>query len=141
MPVNPSQTLPIPNSKPSTQEPQEPKTKTRKPMNWQALLPVAAALLIALIPTPAGLPPHAWYFFAIFVGVIVGLMLEPFPGPAISLFGVTLATVLAPWVLYSPEELAKPGFSAVNAALAWALSGFGNSTVWLIFGAFMFALG
>jgi L-tartrate/succinate antiporter len=49
--------------------------------------------------------------------------------------------VLAPWVLYSPEEIARPGFNAVNAALTWALSGFGNSTVWLIFGAFMFALG
>jgi L-tartrate/succinate antiporter len=102
---------------------------------------VAVALIIALIPVPAGLAPHAWYFFAIFAGVIVGLVVEPFPGPAISLFGVTLATVLAPWVLYSPEDIARPGFNAVNAALTWALSGFGNSTVWLIFGAFMFALG
>ena len=110
-------------------------------MNWQALSPVAVALIIALIPVPAGLAPHAWYFFAIFAGVIVGLVVEPFPGPAISLFGVTLATVLAPWVLYSPEDIARPGFNAVNAALTWALSGFGNSTVWLIFGAFMFALG
>jgi len=102
---------------------------------------VAVALIIALIPVPAGLAPHAWYFFAIFAGVIVGLVVEPFPGPAISLFGVTLATVLAPWVLYSPEDIARPGFNAVNAALTWALSGVGNSTVWLIFGAFMFALG
>ena len=119
----------------------EPTTKARPPVNWQALSPVAVALIIALIPVPAGLAPHAWYFFAIFAGVIVGLVVEPFPGPAISLFGVTLATVLAPWVLYSPEDIARPGFNAVNAALTWALSGFGNSTVWLIFGAFMFALG
>ena len=40
-----------------------------------------------------------------------------------------------------PAELAKPGFKACNAALNWALSGFSNSTVWLIFGAFMFAMG
>jgi len=73
--------------------------------------------------------------------VIVGLMLEPLPGGAIGLIGVTLVAVLAPYVLYSPAELAKPGFKAVNASLAWALSGFANSTVWLIFGAFMFALG
>jgi L-tartrate/succinate antiporter len=33
------------------------------------------------------------------------------------------------------------GFNVPNAALAWALSGFSNSTVWLIFSAFMFALG
>ena len=136
-----SQTLAAPPSTPLTQEPREPITKARPPVNWQALSPVAVALIIALIPVPAGLAPHAWYFFAIFAGVIVGLVVEPFPGPAISLFGVTLATVLAPWVLYSPEDIARPGFNAVNAALTWALSGFGNSTVWLIFGAFMFALG
>jgi len=135
------QTLAAPPSTPLTQEPREPTTKARPPVNWQALSPVAVALIIALIPVPAGLAPHAWYFFAIFAGVIVGLVVEPFPGPAISLFGVTLATVLAPWVLYSPEDIARPGFNAVNAALTWALSGFGNSTVWLIFGAFMFALG
>jgi L-tartrate/succinate antiporter len=52
-----------------------------------------------------------------------------------------LVAVLAQWVFYSPAELAKSGFSSANAALAWALSGFSNSTVWLIFGAFMFALG
>ena len=130
-----SQTLASPPSTPLTQEPREPTTKARPPVNWQALSPVAVA------PVPAGLAPHAWYFFAIFAGVIVGLVVEPFPGPAISLFGVTLATVLAPWVLYSPEDIARPGFNAVNAALTWALSGFANSTVWLIFGAFMFALG
>jgi len=135
------QTRAPPPSTPLTQEPREPTTKARPPVNWQALSPVAVALIIALIPVPAGLAPHAWYFFAIFAGVIVGLVVEPFPGPAISLFGVTLATVLAPWVLYSPEDIARPGFNAVNAALTWALSGFGNSTVWLIFGAFMFALG
>ena len=136
-----SQTLAAPPSTPLTQEPREPTTKARPPVNWQALSPVAVALIIALIPVPEGLAPHAWYFFAIFAGVIVGLVVEPFPGPAISLFGVTLATVLAPWVLYSPEDIARPGFNAVNAALTWALSGFANSTVWLIFGAFMFALG
>jgi L-tartrate/succinate antiporter len=61
--------------------------------------------------------------------------------PLKSQLGVTVAALLAPWVLYSPEELAKPGFNAGNAALNWALSGFSNSTVWLIFAAFMFALG
>ncbi len=108
---------------------------------WKALTPVAVAAVLALMPAPDGLAPHAWYFFAIFAGVIVGLMLEPLPGGAIGLIGVTLVTVLSPWVLYGPQELAKPGFKPANAALNWALSGFSNSTVWLIFGAFMFALG
>lgn len=110
-------------------------------VSWRAWLPVAVALALALLPAPAGLPQHAWYFFAIFAGVIVGLMFEPLPGGAIGLIGVTVVAVLAPWVLYAPAELAKPGFKAANAALNWALSGFSNSTVWLIFGAFMFALG
>ncbi len=82
----------------------------------KASAPVAVAIVIALIPAP-GLPQHTWYFFAIFTGVIVGLMLEPLPGGAIGLIGVTVVTVLSPWVLFSPEELAKPGFNSANAAL------------------------
>jgi L-tartrate/succinate antiporter len=108
---------------------------------WRAMLPIAIAVIIALIPPPDGLAQHAWYFFAIFAGVIVGLMLEPLPGGAVGLIGVATVAVLAPYVLFAPAELAKPGFKSANAALTWALSGFSNSTVWLIFGAFMFALG
>jgi L-tartrate/succinate antiporter len=110
-------------------------------LSWRALVPIGVTLALALFPPPAGLPLYAWYFFSIFAGVIVALMLEPLPGGAIGLIGVTIVTVLAPYVLYSPAELAKPGFKSANAALTWALSGFSNSTVWLIFGAFMFALG
>jgi len=108
---------------------------------WKALAPVVVAVLIALIPAPAGLPQHAWYYFAIFVGVIVGLMFEPLPGGAIGLIGVALVAVLSEYVFFSPDQLAKAGFNAPRAALSWALSGFANTTVWLIFGAFMFALG
>lgn len=113
----------------------------RTPFPWRAWLPVLVTVCLALIPAPAGLAQHGWYFFAIFAGVIVGLMVEPLPGGAIGLIGVTLVTVLAPQVLFAPAEMAKPGFSAINASLTWALSGFANGTVWLIFGAFMFALG
>jgi len=108
---------------------------------WKALAPIAVALIIAAFPAPEGLAQHAWYFFAIFAGVIVGLMLEPLPGAAIGLIGVVLVTVLAPYVLFGPADLAKAGFKPANAGLTWALSGFSNSTVWLIFAAFMFALG
>lgn len=110
-------------------------------ISWKAVTPFAVAIVLALLPAPGGLAQHAWYFFAIFAGVIVGLVLEPLPGGAVGIIGVALATVLARFVLYSPAELAKAGFSPANAALAWALSGFSNSTVWLIFGAFMIALG
>jgi di/tricarboxylate transporter len=74
---------------------------------WKMLAPIVAALAIALVPAPEGLPQHAWYFFAIFVGVIVGLMLEPLPGAAIGLIGVSLVTVLSPYVLFGADQLAK----------------------------------
>lgn len=109
---------------------------------WMKLAaPVALAVLIALIPAPAGLAPHAWLYFAIFAGVVVALVLEPLPGALIGLVGVTLVALLSPYVLYSAAELARPGFRPANASLTWALSGFSNGTVWLIFAAFMFALG
>ncbi|MFO1195691.1 MAG: anion permease [Burkholderiaceae bacterium] len=108
---------------------------------WKFLLPIAVAAAIALVPPPEGLAQHAWNFFAIFAGVIVGLMLEPLPGAMIGLIGVVLITLLSPWVLFGPAELAKAGFKPANASLSWALSGFSNTTVWLIFAAFMFALG
>ena len=73
--------------------------------------------------------------------MIAGLIFEPLPGGAIGLIAVALVTVLSPHVFFSPAQLAQAGFSAPRSALAWALSGFSNSTVWLIFGAFMFALG
>ena len=108
---------------------------------WRALAPIAVVAILELLPAPPGLAQHAWYYFAIFAGVIAALMCEPLPGGAIGLIGVVAATVLAPFVLYGPEELARPGFSPADAALTWALSGFSNATVWLIFAAFMFALG
>lgn len=117
-----------------------PETEVTTPV-WKALAPVAIAIVLALLPVPSGLASHAWYFFCIFVGVIVGLILEPLPGAAVAIIGITVATVLARFTLLSPQQLAQPGFHPANAALTWALSGYSNSTVWLIFGAFILALG
>src|SRR6476659_51271 len=117
------------------------KKESSSKITWKHFAPLVVALIVALIPAPAGLPQYAWYYFAIFAGVIVGLMFEPLPGGAIGLIAVTLVARLSDYVLYPPEQRAKPGFNSLNASLSWALSGFSNSTVWLIFGAFMFALG
>jgi L-tartrate/succinate antiporter len=108
---------------------------------WKAVAPITLAVVLALLPAPSGLPQHAWYFFSIFVGVIVGLVLEPLPGAAIAIIGITVVAVLAPFVLFSPQQLSAPGFRPPSAALNWALSGYSNPTVWLIFGAFILALG
>ena len=93
------------------------------------LLPILVAVIVALLPTPEGLNVNAHYFFAIFLGVVVGLILEPIPAALIGLCGVTLSAVLG-----------LVGTSA-KANQTWALSGFSNSVIWLIFAAFMFALG
>lgn len=107
----------------------------------RAVLPVAVALVIASLAPPAGLEPVAWYYFAIFAGVITALVVEPLPAPAIGVVGVTLVAALSKWVLFGPADLSRPGFKLPQQSLQWALSGFSNGTVWLVFGAFMFALG
>jgi L-tartrate/succinate antiporter len=93
------------------------------------MLPVGLGLGIALIPTPGGLTPNAWYFVALFVAVVAALITEPLPGPVIGLVGVTTAALLR-LVAAEPVE-----------SIRWALTGFADSTVWLMFVVLMFALG
>ncbi len=108
---------------------------------WRAWAPVALALAVAILPHPPGLAPHAWHYFAIFAGVVAALVLEPIPNAAVGLVGVSVALALAPWVLFGPEELARPGFDARTRAIEWGLAGFQSPVVWLAFSAFMFGLG
>ena len=83
-----------------------------------------------LAPMPAGLPvKNAWRYFALFVTVIAGLITEPIPPAIIGMGGVIVAAMLG-LVRETPAQSAQ-----------WALSGFGNATVWLIFAGYMFTLG
>jgi len=95
----------------------------------RAATPVIVAVALVLVPAPAGLTASAWTFFAVFAGTITALILEPIPAAAAGVIGVSIAAALR-LVDPSPAESAR-----------WALSGFGNTTVWLIFAAFVFALG
>jgi L-tartrate/succinate antiporter len=104
-------------------------TSTKPGKLWRAAVPLGAWAVIASLPTPAGLEPDAWRYFALFAAVLVGLILEPIPTAAIGLLGVTVATVLG-YVRDTPAE-----------SIRWGLSGFSNTTVWLIFGAFMLSMG
>ncbi|MEA9391320.1 anion permease [Acerihabitans sp. TG2] len=104
-------------------------------------VPVLVAVLLLLIPVPSGLQPYAWHFFAIFAGVIVGLICEALPGAVIGLTGVVVIALGAQWLLFSPAEMSAPKFDLATQSFTWAVSGFANSTVWLIFGAFMFVAG
>ncbi len=118
----------------------KPTTANKKPLLMMAL-PIIVAVLLLFVPVPEGLPPYAWHYFAIFVGVIVGLIFEPLPGAVIGITGVVVIALCSQWLLFSPVQMAAPGFKMAGASFKWAVSGFGNSTVWLIFGAFMFAAG
>jgi L-tartrate/succinate antiporter len=106
---------------------------------WKAAVPILLAVLVAVVPPPSGLPHHAFHYFGVFAAVILGLVLEPIAAAAVGLIGV--AFVAASGLVFTPAQLASPTFQFPAEALKWALSGFSNGTVWLIFGAFMFALG
>jgi L-tartrate/succinate antiporter len=96
---------------------------------WRWAVPLAVAAAVAAVPVPAGLSPTAWHYFALFAGVVAGLMVEPVPAAAVGFIGMALGAA-SRLVAVEPE-----------ASLKWALSGFANGTVWLVFSAFMFALG
>ncbi|MDX4050236.1 anion permease [Aliarcobacter skirrowii] len=96
--------------------------------NIKLLIPILLALVIWFIPAPEGLSQEAWRFFGIFLAVIIGLILEPIPAALIGFAGISLIAVLG--LMGNSGESIK-----------WALSGFSNTTIWLIFAAFMFAAG
>ncbi len=84
---------------------------------------ILVAVIIWFLPPPAGVAIKAWHLLAIFAATIVGLILQPLPMGAVVVIG-TMATALTGTL--SPAD---------------ALNGFSNTTVWLIFAAFLFARG
>ena len=108
---------------------------------WKLLAPLVVMGIMFLIPVPDGMPPQAWHYFAVFVAMIVGMILEPIPATAISFIAVTICVIGSNYLLFDASELADPAFNAGKQALKWGLAGFSSTTVWLVFGAFIFALG
>lgn len=108
---------------------------TKKPMaaKWEPIMRAAAPLVVgaalALTPVPQGLSGNAWLYFAVFTAVIVGIIAEPIPAAAVSLAGVVIAAALG---------LVR---DSTTESTNWALSGFANRTIWLIFAAYIFAMG
>ena len=85
---------------------------------------VVVALAIYFIPPPAGVDPRGMHMLAIFVGTILGLILQPLPTASVALIGLAAAMMTG----------------AMDASKE-ALAGFGNSSVWLIVAAFFIADG
>ncbi|MDR7866171.1 MAG: anion permease [Sporomusaceae bacterium] len=87
------------------------------------LIAVAVGVIIWFLPVPAGLKLPAWHLFAIFVATIIGFILQPLPIGAVAFISLGLAGLLG---VLKPAEI---------------LTGFGNTTMWLIVSAFLFAKG
>lgn len=102
-----------------------------KEINFRSLaITVVVGLIIWFIPVPEGVKPNAWHLLAIFVATIVGIILKAASMGTMAMLGITMCAatqVLAP---------GDPGKAIFNA-----LSGFGNSTIWLIGLAFFIARG
>ena len=49
---------------------------------------LGAGLLVLALPRPAEVPPEGWRMLAIFVAVIAGFLLRPFPMGPVVVFGV-----------------------------------------------------
>ncbi len=96
---------------------------------WRWIIPLAVVATASLLPVPSGLTPHAMGYFALFAGVIAALIVEPLPAAAVGFVGMAVAAATR---LVVPDA---------EGSLRWALSGFANGTVWLVFAAFVLAQG
>jgi len=61
---------------------------------WRWAVPVLVALVLALLPAPAGLSQHAWWFFSLFAGVVAALIIEPVPPAATGFIAIALTADL-----------------------------------------------
>ncbi|SMC51133.1 anion permease [Sporomusa malonica] len=89
----------------------------------KALAVVVLGAVLWFLPVPQGLKPEAWHLMAIFVATIFGFILQPLPIGAVALASVTFTALVG---VLKPAE---------------AISGFANTTIWLIVAAFLFAKG
>ena len=87
------------------------------------LIPIILGVAIWFMPIPEGVKPEAWHLFAIFVATIIAFITGPASMGTLSILAI---------VLTSLTGVLKIGV---------ALSGFANSTIWLIVAAFLLSRG
>jgi divalent anion:Na+ symporter, DASS family len=90
-------------------------------LRWAVVLLVAGGIM--LIPVPEGVTPQSWRLLAIFAATIMGSIVQPIPGAAIVLLGVT----------------ALPLFNVMR--VNEALTGYADPVVWLVLAAFFISRG
>jgi len=88
---------------------------------WAIVL--GAGLAVAAVPAPTGVSAQSWRLLAIFVSTITGLMIQPLPGGAMVLLGVSATAVSG---VLTPQQ---------------ALAGYGDPIVWLVLAAFFLSRG
>ena len=88
-----------------------------------ALITIAIGAAIWFAPVPAGVTVVAWHLAAVFIATVVGFILQPLPIGAVAFIAITFSTL--------------SGLLKVSDAL----SGYGNSTIWLIVCAFLYSRG
>jgi DASS family divalent anion:Na+ symporter len=102
-----------------------------KEINLKSLaITLVVGIAIWFIPAPEGVKSNAWHLLAIFVATIVGIILKAAPMGTMAMLGITLCAA---------TQVLAPGHPV--DAIKNALSGFGNSTIWLIGLAFFIARG
>jgi DASS family divalent anion:Na+ symporter len=75
-------------------------------------------LIVYVVPRPGEVKPEGWRLFGLFAATVVGLIAQPLPGGAIVMIAVTLASIIG------------------GLSVAQSLSGFADTTVWLVMAAF-----
>jgi di/tricarboxylate transporter len=85
------------------------------------LLALATIYLVVahLIPPPTGVTPAGWRITGVFLATVAGLMLQPLPGAAMVVIGLTLFVIVG------------------GLPMASALTGFSSPSVWLVLGAML----
>ena len=83
-----------------------------------AILVAVYLAVVYLIPRPAAVKPEGWRLTGIFAATIVGSIIEPVPAGALVLLAITLAALFG------------------GLTITEALSGYSNSSVWLVLVAF-----
>ena len=83
-----------------------------------AILVAVYLVVVFAIPRPAAVKPEGWRLTGIFAATIVGSIIEPIPAGALVLLAVTLSAIIG------------------GLTISEALSGYSNSSVWLVLVAF-----
>ena len=99
---------------------------------------VAVTIVLTFLPPPAGLAEHVELLAL--RGVVAALVLGRSRPAATGVVAITLAALLSRWTLFGAKELADPKFKPAGRGSEVGVSGFASNTVWLVGGAFMFAL-